>query len=136
MKSTGASNAGGNRPTSGSGQTGTLNSGNGPTIAPQYVLNGAIPTPYHYGTHAAWIHAPQQLSSSQGSLPQHINTAYNVIYDPTQQIPQQQPTYVQANAYDPSVYYAQQSQQPQSQQQQQQQQQQTVETMQQGNYHR
>jgi hypothetical protein len=137
--STGASNTGGrSASTSGpSGQTGV-----GPPLTPQYTLNGAVPAAYAaYGAPAGWIPGPPQVPSPQTNIPPQMNAAYNVMFDPSQQISSQQPTYVHQNPYDASAYYSQQSQQQQQQQPQQQQPpppppQQGVDTVQQGNYNR
>ena len=135
--STGASNTGG-RPASTSGQPTTGNSsGAPPTITPQYTLNGAIPAAYAYGTPAGWIPGPQQLQSPQTSIPPQMGAAYNVMFDPSQQVPpQQQPTYAHPNQYETQTYFSQQSQQQQQQQQPQQPSQTGVDTVQQGNYNR
>jgi len=53
------------------------------------------------------------------------------MFDPSQSIPSQQPTYVHSNAYETPAYFPQ-----QQQQQQQQPPQQGLDTVQQGNYNR
>ena len=138
--STGASNTGGrSASTSGpSGQTGAGNGG-GPPITPQYTLNGGVPAAYAaYGAPTGWIPGPQQIASPQTNIPPQMNAAYNVMYDPSQQVPSQQPTYVHQNPYETAAYFTQQSQQQQQQQQQQPPPppQQGVDTVQQGNYNR
>jgi hypothetical protein len=125
---TGASNTS-SRSASTSGQTG--NSGGGPPLTPQYTLNGPIPTAYAYGAPAGWISGPQQISSPQTNIPPQMNAAYNVMFDPSQQVPPQQQTYVHPNPYEISAYFTQ-----QSQQQQQPPTQQNLDTMPQGNYNR
>ncbi len=127
--STGASNTGG-RPASTSGQATTGNSG-GPPITPQYTLNGAIPTAYAYGTPAGWISGPQQIHSPQTNISPQMSATYNVMFDPSQQVPPQQQTYAHPNQYETQVYFSQ-----QSQQQQQPPPQPGVDTVQQGNYNR
>ena len=121
--SSGASNTGG-RPASTSGQATAGNSAGGgghpPSMTPQYTLNGAIPTAYAFGTPAALIPGPQQIQSPQTNVPPPMSATYNVMYDPSQQIPppSQPPTYAHPNQYETQTYFSQQSQQQQQQSQQ------------------
>jgi hypothetical protein len=134
--STGASNNGG-RAVSTSGQPGAGNSGGGGLpLTPQYTLNGAIPTAYAYGTPAGWIPGPQQVPSSQANIPPQMSAAYNVMFDPSQPMPPQQPTYVHPNAYETPAYFPPQSQPPQQQPPPPPPSQQGLDTVQQGNYNR
>lgn len=106
----GAPNTGAGRSTSTSGPSGQANSGSGgPSMAPQYALNGSIPATYGYGS-SAWYATQAQVSSPQTNMPPQVS-AYGMMFDPTQQVPpQQQPTYVHPNSYDPA-YFQQQPQQ-------------------------
>jgi hypothetical protein len=107
----------------------------GPSMTPQYAINGGVPPAFAYGTPGAWMSGPQQLSSPQNSIPPQVNAAYNIMFDPSQQaVPPQQAAYVHSNVYETAAYYS----QPQQQQQQQQQSssQQSLDTVQQGNYSR
>ncbi|CAF4341956.1 unnamed protein product, partial [Adineta steineri] len=95
--STGASNISG-RSASTSGPSSQTSVG--PSITPQYTLNGTLPAGYAYGAPTGWIAGPQQVPSPQTNITPQINPAYNVIYDPSQQGQSQQPTYVHSNSYE------------------------------------
>ncbi|CAF1038237.1 unnamed protein product [Rotaria sp. Silwood1] len=138
--STGTTNIGG-RSASISGQSGTVNSTSG-SLTPQYTINGTLPATYAYGGPAGWISGPQQVPPLQTNISPQINAAYNIMFDPSQQVPPQQAAYLHRNPYDTPLYFSQpgQPQPPPPQQQQQQQQQpppQTgLDTVPQGNYNR
>lgn len=83
-----------------SGQSGVGTGG--PSMTPQYALNGNIPTTYAYGSPAAWYSAPGQVPSPQTNMPPQVN-AYGVMYDQSQQAPPQ-PTYVHPSQYDAAYF--------------------------------
>ncbi|CAF4694218.1 unnamed protein product, partial [Rotaria magnacalcarata] len=68
--------------------SGSSNSGH--PITPQYTFNGTMPTAFAYGTPAGWIPAPQQVQSLPTNMSPQMNAAYNIMFDPSQQIQQQQ----------------------------------------------
>ncbi|CAF1537448.1 unnamed protein product, partial [Adineta steineri] len=78
---------------------------------------------------AAWYPAQPQVSSPQTNMPPQINT-YGMMFDPSQQAPLQQPTYVHQNSYETAYF------QPAQQQQQQQPPQQGLDTVPPGSYNR
>ncbi len=119
-------NGGGGRSASTSGPSGQTGAGaGGPPMTPQYALNGSVPTAYTYGPPTAWFPAQSQVSSPQTTMPPQVN-AYGMMYDPSQQAPPQQPTYVHANPYE-AAYFQQAQQQPP---------QQGLDTVPTGNYNR
>ena len=102
---TGAPNTGGSgRPTSISGPSGQTGTGSGgSSMTPQYSLNGSVPSPYTYGSLPPWYPAQSQVASPQTNMPPQIN-AYGMMFDPSQQTPPQQPTYVPPNPYDTAYF--------------------------------
>ncbi|CAF2363792.1 unnamed protein product [Rotaria sp. Silwood2] len=126
---TGAPNTGGggsgrSASTSGpSGQAGASSAG--PSMTSQYALNGGVPATYAYGSPAAWYSTQAQVPSPQTNMPPQVN-AYGMMFDPSQQAPPQQPTYVHPSPYDAA--YFQQSQQQLTQQ--------GLDTVPPGNYNR
>jgi hypothetical protein len=124
-------NGGGGRSASTSGPSGQTGAGGGPPMTPQYTLNGSIPAAYAYAQPTAWYSAQSQVSSPQTNMPPQVN-AYGMMFDPSQQVPPQQQTYVHPNLYD-AAYFQQAQQQ---QQQQQQPSQQGLDTVPTGNYNR
>lgn len=121
-----ASGAGAGRSASTSGPSGQTNpSSAGPSMTPQYALNGSIQATYGYGSPAAWYSTQAQVPSPQTNMPPQVNT-YSMMFDPSQQVPSQQAAYVHANPYDNA--YFQQSQQQLTQQ--------SLDTVPPGNYNR
>ncbi|CAF4917233.1 unnamed protein product, partial [Rotaria magnacalcarata] len=106
-----------------SGQTGTVTGG--PSMTPQYTLNGSVQATYAYGTPGTWYSAQGQVPSPQTNMPPQVNP-YGMIYDQSQQAQQQQPTYVHQNPYEAA--YFQQAQQQLTQQ--------GLDTVPPGNYNR
>ncbi len=120
-------NGGGGRSASTSGPSGQTGAGTGgPPMTPQYALNGSVQATYAYAPPTAWYSAQSQVSSPQTNMPPQVN-AYSMMFDPSQQAPPQQPTYVHPNPYDTAYFQqAQQAQPPQ----------QGLDTVPTGNYNR
>jgi hypothetical protein len=70
-------------------------------------LNNVIANAYTYGTPTRWIPSPEQISSLQTNVPPQMNAAPSVGFDPFQQIPSQQTTYMDPNTYEAPVYFPQ-----------------------------
>ncbi|CAF0809537.1 unnamed protein product [Rotaria sp. Silwood1] len=90
-----------------SGQAGASSAGS--SMTPQYALNGSVAATYAYGSPAAWYSAQAQVPSPQTNIPPQVN-AYSMMFDPSQQAPPQQPTYVHPSPYEAAYF-----QQPQQQ---------------------
>jgi hypothetical protein len=124
----GGGGGGGSRSASTSGPSGQTGVGaGGPPMTPQYALNGSVPTAYTYAPPTAWYPAQSQVSSPQTNMPPQVN-AYGMMFDPSQQAPPQQPTYVHPNPYE-AAYFQQAQQQAQASQQ-------GLDTVPTGNYNR
>ena len=117
-------NGGVGRSASTSGPSGQAGAGTGgPSMTPQYTLNGNVQATYAYAP-SGWYSAQSQVSSPQTNMPPQVN-AYGMMYDPSQQAPPQ--SYVHPS-YDASYF--------QQAQQQQQAPQQGLDTVPTGNYNR
>jgi hypothetical protein len=106
-------NGGVGRSASTSGPSGQTGAGaGGPPMTPQYTLNGSMQAAYAYAPQTAWYPAQSQVSSPQTNMPPQVNAyGMGMMFDPSQQAPPQQPTYVHQNPYE-AAYFQQAQQQP------------------------